>query len=321
MEVATLKNWEDLKKISNSSNTKLVDHIKSNELDNFIQSQINSVNHIPYDLRKNYYKKIAEGIQLWKDKRVIFCGLARNCESKIDTNMHLINKISNYFKDYKIIIFENNSSDNTKSKINNHAKINSKLIKIGNDDGEEFLSGLEESRIIRMSKYRSKIQEYIKDNYTEYDYVILLDFDIKTWSIEGILTSLAWHDFDVMGSVSLGFGPYSQSYDGWTHYDRWAFKFHSWTEEFSIDQSILRWFNLWKPPVGGKPIQCLSVFGGLAIYKMEAYLAGEYGSRHPKELGNITCVEHAQFHYSMNQKGYDKIYLNPSQRSIIYVKV
>jgi hypothetical protein len=64
---------------------------------------------------------------------------------------------------------------------------------------------------------------------------------------------------------------------------------------------------------------CLSVFGGLSIYKMQAYLAGKYASRHSEEIGGETTVEHAEFHYSMRAKGYNKVYINPSQRCIMHI--
>ena len=125
-------------------------------------------------------------------------------------------------------------------------------------------------------------------------------------------------DFDVMGSVSLAYRPEQLSEDGFIHYDRWAFKFHTWHEEFSIAQEMdMRWFTYWKPPIGAKPIKCLSVFGGLAIYKMEAFLSGIYGHKHPEEIGGFNTVEHAQFHYTLHKNKYNKIYLNPSQRCIV----
>ena len=116
-----------------------------------------------------------------------------------------------YFKDYKIVIFENNSDDNTREKISSYSNIDL----IGNNDGEDFSSGYEESRIQRLANYRSQVQSYIKNNYSDYDHVIIIDFDIKLFSIDGILTSLAWDkNFDVMGSVSLVYQPDLVSEDG-----------------------------------------------------------------------------------------------------------
>jgi len=277
--------------------------------------QVVATNEIPSDLLDDYNKKIQEGKILWKEKRVVVCGLARNCKDQIDKHIDLINRLGKYFKEYKIVIFENNSDDGTREKISSYGEIDL----IGNNDGADFSSGYEESRIQRLANYRSQVQNYIKNNYSDYDHVIIIDFDIKLWSIDGILTSLTWDkNFDVMGSVSLKYEPKLGSEDGFIHYDRWAFKFHTWQEEWSTRQETdMTWFWYWKPPIGAKPIECLSVFGGLAIYKMNAYLSGEYGYKHPIELNSINTVEHAQFHYTLHKNRYNKIYLNPSQRCII----
>ena len=276
---------------------------------------IENINEIPLDLIDIYKSKVDEGKELWKDKKVVICGLARNCENKIDSCIDRIRTLAKYFSEYKIIVFENNSTDQTKEKLNNYSDI----INIGKDDSEDFSNGFSERRVVRLSRYRDCIQNYIKNKYSNYDYVIVVDFDITDWAVDGIITSLAWDkDFDVMGSFSQVYHPTLQSGDGWIHYDRWAFKFHSWTEEWSEKQgSDMRWFWYWKPPIGAKPIPCLSVFGGLAIYKMEPYLIGKYGYKHPEQLDGCITSEHNQFHYTLHNSGYNKIYLNPSQRCII----
>ena len=53
--------------------------------------QVVATNEIPSDLLANYNKKIQEGKILWKEKKVVVCGLARNCENTIDKNIVIIN--------------------------------------------------------------------------------------------------------------------------------------------------------------------------------------------------------------------------------------
>jgi hypothetical protein len=48
-----------------------------------------------------------------------------------------------------------------------------------------------------------------------------------------------------------------------------------------------------------------SCFGGLGVYRMKAFAAGEYDSG--------TDIEHVPFHRSMRQNGYGRVFLNPSQ--------
>lgn len=273
------------------------------------------VETVPHDLVEQYKQKIETGKEIAKGKKIVFCGLARNCVNKIENNIHQLHELGKNFADYRIIILENNSDDGTKEKLLNCKDI----ILIGEDDEENFSQGFDESRIERLSRYRTEVQKYVKRLYSDYDYVLILDFDVQAWSVDGVLTSLSWYDnFDMMGSYSQIYHPQLGSHDGWVNHDRWAFKFHSWTEEFSENQrSDMTWFWYWRPPVGARPIRCLSAFGGLGIYRMQAYLSGKYASRHPFQTTEQITSEHNEFHRSMAEAGYDKIYLNPSQRCVI----
>lgn len=272
---------------------------------------------IPNDLIENYKYFVTKGTSIASGKRLVVGGLARNCSHKINGNMERIEKLCSHFDSSRVVIFENNSSDGTKEVLKHH--LSDRIYDIGYDDTEEFTGGFLQTRIKRMARYRTDVQSEIRANYSDYDYVLILDFDVIDWSIDGVLTSLAFDgEFDMMGSFSHIYHPSLNSSDGWINHDRWAFKFHSWEEEFSTNQtSDLIWFWYWKPPPGAYPVRCLSSFGGLGIYNMEAYLSGEYGYKHPFQSENETTSEHNEFHRSMSEKGYDRVYLNPSQRCVI----
>jgi hypothetical protein len=60
------------------------------------------------------------------------------------------------------------------------------------------------------------------------------------------------------------------------------------------------------PPVGSDPIPMNSAFGGLCLYRREAYLAGVY------EGGDC---EHVSLHRSMQRAGY-QLFLNPGSRYV-----
>ena len=49
--------------------------------------------------------------------RVVFCGIAKNNSDTIDSTMHNINRLISLFDEYKIVIYENDSSDNTLEKL------------------------------------------------------------------------------------------------------------------------------------------------------------------------------------------------------------
>ena len=272
---------------------------------------------IPEDLLLEYKSRVELGKSLAKNKKIVFCGLARNCAKQLENNISLLNRLGSYFKDYKIVVYENNSTDNTKKIIQ---KFNIDLI--GEDDNESFEKGVSESRIKRMANYRNKCLDWIKDKYSSYDYVLLIDYDINTFSIDGILNSLSYEgdlNFDGIGSVSVYIRvcPHKGTAVN-VHYDAWAFKMFSWFEEFSNKElsKNREWFSSWIPPIGGTPVKCISCFGGLMLYKMHSYISGKYDTHLSSVHKNIFCVEHSAFHESLYLNGYKNIYMNPSQKTI-----
>jgi hypothetical protein len=61
--------------------------------------------------------------------------------------------------------------------------------------------------------------------------------------------------------------------------------------------------------VGSAPAIVASAFGGLAIYRTEAYLRGTYAGEED--------VEHVPFHQSIAKATGQHLYLNPSQRMLM----
>ena len=266
----------------------------------------------PLDLVDQYKTLVDVGRNQWATKRVVFAGLARNIELQMQLNAARLAQTFERCKEAVLVVLENNSQDKTRLVLENlRANNSNRVFLLGQNDSEPDLRDFSQQRIHRMARYRAEIQSFVRANFSDWDLLVLIDLDMwGGWSMDGLMTSLAWGPFDVMGSNGR-----ARDHRGLVQYDRWAFMFHSWEEEWSTRQdSSMEWFFYWNPPRGAKPVQCLSVFGGLAVYSMPAYLAGEYGSHIQIEGQARGCVEHAAFHYSLVGQGYGGIYLNPSQR-------
>jgi len=113
-----------------------------------------------------------------------------------------------------------------------------------------------------------------------------------------------------MAAVSLfqydwGTGPQ------WCHYDLWCLR--------GLGQSNCYWdsyqkgFNgfaySWMPAVGSPPVLVSSAFGGMAIYRTDAYLKCRYD-------GALDC-EHVSAHKTMAEQTGQHLYVNPSLRTIM----
>ena len=82
-----------------------------------------------------------KGLEVVKDKRILFCGMVRDSASEVKRNIPVVEKMASYFADYRVVIVENNSKDNTKNVLKNWEKNNSKVIAICNDfDESKYLS-------------------------------------------------------------------------------------------------------------------------------------------------------------------------------------
>ena len=77
-----------------------------------------------------FVKKILLGKQKMYRSKIVITGLARDIEPYIIKNLNMLSKIGEHFKDYRIIIFENDSKDNTRELIK---KYNNQKIYLLND--------------------------------------------------------------------------------------------------------------------------------------------------------------------------------------------
>lgn len=105
------------------------------------------------------------------------------------------------------------------------------------------------------------------------------------------------------------------------YYDIWALRAPGWSEndcweEFrKLTQTMGRkralkiavTSRMHSIPVNSSPIEVDSAFGGLAIYRIEAFLRGNYLGENL--LGEEIC-EHVPFHKELRRYGY-KLFINP----------
>lgn len=252
---------------------------------------------------KQYDKYLKRGQDISKDSSICVVGLARNCDEALEKSINSIQSIQ--CKELKLFIFENDSEDNTKDiLLDNEKKYDNMQIKCISNK-REYLQDMSLNRTTHLAEYRNICIEWVKDNCSDYDYVMVLDLDADLgFSVEGIYNSIGWfHSLDNaggIGSYSLCFSQQRQL----AHYDSFASRLNDWEPNIDYDKQR-QWFTNWHPLIGSDPVRFNSCFGGLSIYKTEAFLSGRYGA----ELGS----EHVQFHKKLYENGY-KMYLNPSSR-------
>lgn len=250
----------------------------------------------PPDKQANYSRLVDSGYKQMSQSTCVIAGLGRNIESQLPLAIRHLETLGSYFADYSVVVYENDSTDSTPTILQQWAESNNRVIAVTevlSDPVNKSIRCLK--RTERMAKYRTAVQDEIRKSFSDKQYVVLYDFDLgDSFSLDGVATTFGlpfnWH---MVGSNSLCFR------SGWRYYDVWALrKVGSDAPLWSRDVTPLRWW------VGDSVLPVNSVFGGLGVYKMPAFLAGVYDS---------TDCEHVPFHRTVRQSGYKAIFLNPNQ--------
>ena len=238
---------------------------------------------------------------------MVICGCARDNGKYLPDVLKKINEITKLCNKYYIIIYENDSIDNTLELLTEFNKKHKDKCHI---ISENNIDKIYPKRTHRLGYTRNKILDYIEQNEfnDKYNYYLNMDLDdvnvnLDVNSIKRVLKSrLNW---DVVSANQKDY------------YDYWALRTekynnNSWAE--GLHPALSNNKHLWgKVDKINKPFKVLSAFGGLAIYKMDKIknckYDGIYKNKYSKEEEDC---EHVEFHKQIREKnGGDKQYIIP----------
>ncbi len=253
------------------------------------------------ELAEDYFAACRRGYGEMAQTRVVITGLARNVGAILPLTIRRIENLARCFADFRVIVYENDSTDDTRLVLARWARGNRRVDAISEvlDDPVNPTTRCLD-RAGRMALYRRRCQERILDRYDRFDAVIIIDFDVQGgFSIDGIASSFGSPGWDFVGSNGLICRRHGLSLNALRQYDTWALRFDEALTPLSTAAAGGIVYERGMPLV---PVT--SCFGGLGIYAMEAYRAGTYGG---------DDLEHATFHRSLIARGQGRLYLNPSQ--------
>lgn len=213
-----------------------------------------------------------------QESTLLICGVCKDIEDAVPNTIKNIEELGHQFKDYRVIIYENNSIDNTVQKIHSWTLANPKV----SFYTETLLDAeLPISRTERVARARNIVLDIASGHYfDDFEYLIMVDLDFKmNWPIDVIVEVVeSPKEWDCVSANSL-----LPNGDYW---DRYAFRDRnfplgpeniggSWWEDVKCS-----WFKLegedWKP--------VYSAFGGLAIYKKDVITQFRYSGTVTKDL-------------------------------------
>jgi hypothetical protein len=247
--------------------------------------------------------------------RTLVVGTARNISSVWAATSRYLDIIFDSVGEYETVIVESNSQDDTPTLLDNWQKQDSRR--------HAILCGQlsEPSRTKRIAHCRNKYMEYLDDNITKFDYLLVVDLDSSFEIYSDFKSQLAScftrNNWDSVASNRRG-----------RYYDIWALRskqlgidFDCWervgahSSIFGSRNPISFMRNISHPksieyntqmfvgkyqkviPESDDWIECQSAFGGMALYKTSSVHKRRYN-------GDTTC-EHVSFNQGL------KIFINP----------
>ena len=249
-----------------------------------------------------------------KHSKIVICGLLRDSEPIIEHIKEKIKGITHLFKDYHILIVENDSIDKTRHKLLEwRAGIKNKLDVLGCKINAPYChmnfpktighyAGLK--RIQKMAYLRNIYLNHIKKNYSTWDYMMVIDLDlISTLYVDGIANTFGYFKQDntisgICGNELFNYMIKTVYYDQYAH------------EELDQTKGTMYIQNKYsKLKIGDQLEKITSGFSGCTIYRISMMLNTNYGTY--KENGSSLC-EHIYLNRQLKN-----FYLNPSQLSIV----
>lgn len=276
----------------------------------------------------NYKYIINASEKICKDKSIIFCGIARDVAENLQLNIDRLHLTGKMFKSYQIFIYENNSIDDTKQILEKNKSTN--LIHYSDTrEDSDYRSKIDTpqdpwhyNRCKVLSHCRNKYISYVQSLQEKPDYVCVLDLDLKGgWSYNGFRHSIfILEQENNIGCVSaygvladkLGSDTLEQHHvKNYLMYDSFAFRPLCYLNK-GLHMLKTRIFNNLVCTSEMEPINVCSNFGGMAIYKIKAFLDGEqYSAKNwADDLSPFVDPDHVNFHRNMIAKNW-KILLNP----------
>jgi hypothetical protein len=243
-----------------------------------------------------------------KSYSVIFAGAIKNGEKYIKNNLDNIDKCGKKFKNYAVIIYENDSSDNTIEILNANKKENYHYIFEKNVNINLRTDTIAHAR----NSLLNKANILNKDN--SYDFLVMLDLDDVTNSgkfVETIDTCFNYtNDWDVLtGNQTGGY------YDIWAFRKKGLMEYDCWKEYKKAVDNGMPEKEAHTKYVGilgnfdqsDNLIEVDSAFGGIAIYKLNSKVT-TCRYKGTDEDGNEIC-EHVPFNECIKKNG-GKIFIN-----------
>jgi len=256
----------------------------------------------PTELRAQYEERIRAGRKRMEESSAVICGLARDVCKFLPWTSARIERLGGMFRQYRVIIYENDSQDGTLGYLWAWQQENPAVTILHEQLGTPRWEQIPDlNRAAQMAYYRNQYLKHALHAYGNFDYLLVADMDLPDgWSYDGVANTFGHDGWDMVGSYGIQHMPYAGRRRYPVFFDVWAFREVGRLEAYRLQEINPRVYGRGEPLL---PVW--SCFGGLGIYRMEALHSG-------CDYDGSDC-EHVTLHREMRQRGFGRLFMNPSQ--------
>ena len=252
---------------------------------------------------------------------VIICGIVRDAEQGLKVNIPVLMEFCKLCKDYKIVVFENDSKDRTKNLLFDWSRQDKQRVHVicTDTNGARTIPRSRDvtvnpffsrQRIEKMARLRNQYLDYIDQRGWDADYLMVVDLDVAQISLSGILNSFSSSKkWDAVTAFGYSTSPrLKRRYHDTYALIKWGEQDIPQTEEMTIryadELGLMKSSDDW--------MRIYSGFGGLAIYRFDAIRGVRYSVLDNADSKVEVHSEHVGLYKGIVDQGYDQFYVNPA---------
>lgn len=267
---------------------------------------------------------LQEGRDYYATKTMIFCGLVRNGAHHVKAIKDQITSLGSYFQDYRVIVVENDSTDNSRELLLDWHQLDPRVTILGcGENAAECRLDLlatvghwhDEKRIRKMTQLRNIYLDHITNtpDLCRMDLVCMMDLDL-----DGLISHEGWlHSAALLASQSsvnaVGTNSLIKIGYYWVHHDPYAFQPYgrplNKVEKLVSALVHLEYSSLFEP--AALPFPVVSCFGGLMVYRNSSLRERRYVYMN-NELNGTAFCEHEVLNRQISG-----IYNNPKMLMLV----
>ena len=240
------------------------------------------------------------------DARIVIAGIVKNRERAIRNSRRIVERMGALFRDYRVVIIENDSVDRTPQLLREWAASNSKVRALTLNLNQTQVPGRVLSVVARVRNLYLDILDQEPEHYGDFDLLAVLDMDLSSVDLGGVAATARWADQLAASGVRWGgIAANGVTADG-HYYDIFAYRHPRtlvWPPERtalfgrSDGQEIIKAHqkSMVLDPFS-KPFQVHSAFSGLSLYNRTLIGKCRYSSP-------FADCEHVAFHKCLRSSG------------------